>query len=119
MSDCSKTEVFFKEYKRMCRSYHNIKECKIHRKVNNCGACMTFVNCDTEKAIKIVQEWSDQNPVRTRLTVFKEQYPNAVTSKNNDLPAICVGNLYGYGCSSGLLCEDCWNTPVEESENNG
>lgn len=127
MGDCSKTEVFFKEYKRMCKSYltamRTEKECEIHRKVNNCGDCMSFINRDTEKAIEIVQEWSDQHPVRTRLSVFKEQYPNCA-KWSDGRPKSCVGMLYVvsgcvYNADGCKDCWKCWNTPVEESENNG
>ena len=76
---------------------------------------MSFVNRDTEKAIEIVQEWSDQHPVRTRLSVLKEQYPNLVMNEH-DNPRVCAGILYGFFSGSVCLddCTKCWNTPMEE-----
>ena len=111
--DCSKTEVFLAEWERMCDStfLNNCTLCQLYGRKGD--GCSIYVRHYPEEAIKIVQEWSDSHPVKTRLSVFKEKYPNAVPSKNSGLPAICVGNLYGYGCSSGLNCEDCWNTPIE------
>lgn len=119
--DCSKTEVFFAEWKRMCRSYHTDKqakeECKIHHIVENCGGCMGFIKNETSLAIKFVQEWSEQHPVKTRLSVFLEQYPNCA-KWSDGRPKPCVGLLYGisgcvYNADGCKDCWKCWNTPIE------
>lgn len=122
MMDCSKTEVFFNEFKRMCKSYHTDKqakeECKIHHIVENCGECMGFVKSDTSLAIKFVQEWSDSHPQKTRLSVFLEQYPNCRKGDVGE-PRICAGSIYNfnecvYDTDGNRDCVSCWNTRIEE-----
>ena len=64
MADCSKTEAFLGEWERMCHredcptcylsSYNNMTESEL--------TCTQFIRCCPQEAIKIVQEWSDNNP---------------------------------------------------------
>ena len=122
MMDCSKTEVFFNEFKRMCKSYHTDKqakeECKIHHIVENCGECMGFVKSETSFAIKFVQEWSDAHQPKTRLSELLEKYPKTKLYGASELPRFCVADLYGTTCEDmgmvGVGCAECWNTPIDE-----
>lgn len=71
-----------------------------------------------DKAIEIVQRWSNEHPQKTFLTDFLEKYPDVPLAKNG-FPSICPYYL-GYtkeqysNCS--LTCEQCWNTPIEDKD---
>lgn len=70
-----------------------------------------------------MQEWSDQHPVRTRSSVFLEVFPYAKRNPEN-IPTICAEEIFPLVCGCERHCRyeqcvDCWNTPIEESENNG
>lgn len=125
MIDCSKTENYFVEKKRMTK--RNKYVCKIHcadcplNSLNNgIGISCTSLETDyPDKAMVIVQKWSNEHPQKTYLTDFLDKHPNAPLAKNG-YPSICPHHL-GYTkeeyincCSS--TCQECWNTPIEESE---
>lgn len=67
MADCSKTEVFLAEWNRMCESVVICDDCYMRNLVDGMkctskSLCMLAVLRSKEEAIKIVQEWSDNNP---------------------------------------------------------
>ena len=66
MADCGKTEVFLGEWKRMC--IIGDMRCYIYKSIEDCLACNDFVCDNPQKAIKIVQEWSDNNPPKPKKT---------------------------------------------------
>ena len=77
MADCSKTEEFFKELKRMCDKFNSTcVGCKIYDICFDTG-CYSFIKNDTQEAIEIVQKWSDENPIKTRQSEFLKMFPNA------------------------------------------
>lgn len=45
------------------------------------------ITYDSEKVVKIVEEWSAKHPIKTRQDVFLEQYPGA---KIDDTDVLCV-----------------------------
>lgn len=115
--DCSKTEVFLKEWRRMCKAV-GCSMCEISKKGRG---CKIFLMCEPAEAIKIVQEWSDAHPIKTRLRVFKEHYPDFVRD-SYEIPVVCAGNLYNFHCPKEekiFTCMECWNTPIEEERDNG
>ena len=116
--DCSKTEVFLAEWYRMCCSFDG-KEGKcpvtLGCGVVQCASCRQLAMTGGD-IIDIVQEWSDQHPVRTRLSVLKEQYPN-LQFRLDGTPRVCCTYLYNTpfpeeGCTKEM-CVKCWNTPIE------
>lgn len=106
--DCSKTEVFLAELKRMLKTEDIVS--------------FDWDSTHPEDAVIQVQKWSDTHPVKTRLSVLKEQYPNILLNPDDGLPHdVCVGVLYGFeDCEGGgnYDCEKCWNTPVEDGGRN-
>lgn len=126
MIDCKLTKNYFMEKKRMTERKKYV--CKI-----DCGNCPLSssnndinISCTSletdypDKAIEIVQRWSDEHPQKTYLTDLLEKYPDVPLAKNG-YPSICPHHL-GYtkedyiNCGSST-CQQCWNTPVvEESE---
>lgn len=105
--DCNKTEVFFKELKRMCEKYNSTcVGCKIYSICFDTG-CYGFIKNNPQKAIEIVQEWSDENSLKTRqselLKLFPETYlVNGVINicpKDISRSIICV--------NPEISCDDC------------
>ena len=91
MIDCSKTENFLKEQSRMCikyRSYPNAcRECPLSSWNNKSPKGDLITCCDTlskepQKAIEIVQKWSNKHPQKTLLTEFLKHYPNVEMSSD-------------------------------------
>lgn len=119
--DCNKTKVFFDEWKRMC-DYTDETCLLIQKGVSvGCSFCEEKVFRNADKAIEIVQEWSDAHPIKTRLSVFLEQYPNCRKCDSGE-PRICVGSLYNfyecvYDADGYKDCVKCWNTPIEDDNN--
>lgn len=127
MSDCSKTENYFAEKRRMTKRSANglcklgCSNCPLCSVSNNKGlTCTDFEAFYPEKAIKIVQKWSDEHPQRTYLTEFLKHYPNALL-KDDGTPEICLSSLgltnYN-GCRNGITCSECWNQIIEDGEEN-
>jgi hypothetical protein len=127
MIDCSKTENYFAEKARMtkkdklgrCKLYCG--ECLLNNKNNGTSEnllCGAFEAIYPEKAISIIQKWSDEHPQRTYLSEFLKHYPNAQL-KDDGTPEICLSSLgltnYN-GCRNGITCSECWNQPIEGGE---
>lgn len=75
MIDCSKTENYFAEKRRMTKRAKNglcklgCSNCPLCSINNNKGqSCTAFEMLYPEKAIEIVQKWSDEHPQKTYLT---------------------------------------------------
>ena len=115
--DCSIAVNYIKEKARLTEN------CTI-----SCGACMlgasntgenmecyVFENNMPEKAVEIIQEWSNEIPVKTRLDDFKEKYPKHRTHVTDSMPCVCCMNL-GYTDECPIktckTCKNCWDMPV-------
>ena len=90
--DCSKTEDFAHEARRMCHFYVG--------EVRDCTECpMALVHCDiddiTPDVIKAVQKWSDEHPEKPKLS--KKEYEFLSSFKKIDNRYICrsaAGDCY-------------------------
>lgn len=127
MIDCSKTENYFAEKLRMTKRTRRqgckikCSECPLSSQNNGTSdsmSCITFEMYHPEKAIAIVQKWSDEHPQKTYLSEFLKNYPNAQL-KDDGTPEICLSSLgltnYN-GCRNGITCSECWNQPVSIEE---
>lgn len=107
---------FLKERKRMCDSYPIIcGKCKISEAKDGLH-CYEFQYTFPERAVAIVEKWSEEHPQETRLSQFLKCYPNAMLREDGVPMQICpwdLGISENAGCSIGN-CVDCWNTPIEE-----
>lgn len=125
MIDCSKTVNFLKENDRMCHSIINGSECgtscllSYENNGTYCG-CNEFMLHYPEKAIAIVQKWSDENPQRTYLSEFLERYPSALLNDDGVPNSVCpydLGLMNKEFCrKSRKTCIECWNQPVKDGE---
>lgn len=112
--DCSKTKTFLKEWERMCSAFpEDCSRCPL-----NCGeehipsSCLVSVLTDKDKSIKVVQKWSDANPVTTLLDRFKKEHPDAPSGIPKFSPfdlGYIPASLYGE-----LRDVNCWNLSEDE-----
>lgn len=109
---------FIKERNRMCKSFD---KCSYGCPAWD-GSCKletgTYLKCEADKEVKIVEEWSAAHPRKTRQSVFLEQFPEAKIVEG--ALAICPYNLGLIDkCKSEMLglCFDCrrefWMQEVE------
>lgn len=118
---------YMREKDRMCSSY--IKSCndclesECPLKVTQNGitiTCRRFESLYPEKAIAIIQKWSDEHPQRTYLTEFLEHYPNAELDDAGRPKLVLCPHYLGLNdigdCKRS--CVECWNQPmpIEDGE---
>lgn len=126
MIDCTNTEEYFAEKRRMTKRTSD-GTCKIEcsdcplsgltNKTPECMTCVTFEMYHPEKAIAVIQKWSDEHPPKTYLSEFLEHYPNAQLS-DKGLPMICshlLGLMRRDDCKAN--CIECWGQTIEDGEN--
>ena len=66
-----------------------------------------------EKAIEVVQRWSDEHPQKTYLTEFLRNYPDAKLNDAGVPDGICpymLGLNDTHDCKRS--CIECWNQPI-------
>lgn len=129
MIDCSKTENYFAEKLRMTKRTRRqgckikCSECPLSSQNNGTSdsmSCITFEMYHPEKAIAIVQKWSDEHPQRTYLSEFLKNYPNAPL-EDDGTPNFCpyrLGLMSKDNCRKDHNCVKCWNQPIEDGEEN-
>lgn len=131
MIDCSKTENYFAERRRMTKTRNGAQyickldcaDCLLSAKNNGTGVtCMDLEMLNPEKAIAIVQNWSDEHPSKTYLSEFLKHYPNAPLGDGGTPTGICpyeLGLMGADDCRNNGDCVKCWNQPIpiEDGEN--
>ena len=91
---------FIKERDRMCRTHDNCEGCPL-RKYGDCGDCSDFPKTSPERAVEIVEKWSEENPRKTRKSEFLKLFPNATLDSNGNLiitPCALNKELYNKSC---------------------
>lgn len=125
MIDCSKTENYFAEKRRMTKRAENglcklgCSNCPLCSGNNNKGLSWTgFETLYPTKAIETVQKWSNEHPQKTYLTELLKNYPNAKLGENGVPMNMCpsILGLQDLENCGEISCVECWNQPVEESE---
>lgn len=126
MIDCSKTENYFAEKRRMTKRTEggicklkcsNCPLCSENNGTSESLSCGCFEMLYPEKAVKAVQKWSDEHPQTTYLSEFLKNYPNAPLDDEGTPKGVCPHTL-------GLMdidnCDDncikCWNQPIDGGE---
>ena len=132
MIDCSKTENYFAEKRRMTKKHKlnggayicelNCAECPLNSLNNDTNdkiSCSDFEALYPEKAIEIVQQWSDEHPQKTYLSEFLKNYPNVKLLDDGTPKCLCPHQL-GLkdidDCRKYHTCVECWNEPIEDGE---
>ena len=131
MIDCNITTNYFSEKQRMTKRYKmdgGGYACKLLCTVcplsgSNSGSkmyCSDFESIYPEKAIAIIQEWSNEHPLKTYLSELLKNYPN-IQLRNDGTPE---GNLCPYqlglmsvgDCRKHHNCVECWNQVIPSKE---
>lgn len=128
MIDCTKTEQYFAEKQRMVKLQTgevceiSCEECPLSSMNNGEGiVCSDFETCYPEKAIAIIQKWSDEHPPKTYLTELLKIFPNTPL-EDDGTPNFCpyrLGLMSEDDCkkdSNKNKCVECWNQPIEDGE---
>lgn len=122
MIDCSKTENYFAEKRRMTKRAEkglcklSCSDCPLCNNNNGEGlSCATFEMYYPEKAISAIQRWSDEHPPKTFLTEFLKNYPNAQLRIDGTPKVVCpyyLGLISRDDCRKDHNCVKCWNRPI-------
>lgn len=102
-----------RERKRMCESHGATCDgcpMKEHEKGGLFGCTMLF-NSDPETYEAIVEKWSKENPLRTRLSELLKVFPDT-SLKDDGTPNICVKTLGINETCHLTTCKQCWNKEV-------
>lgn len=130
MIDCTKTENYFAEKQRMTKKHKlnggayicelNCTDCPLGSLNNDASdkmSCSDFETIYPEKAIEIVQKWSDEHPQRTYLSELLKIFPNIPLSNDGTPKSLCpfeLGVTMTEKCNNE--CVECWNQPIKDGE---
>lgn len=129
---------FFKEYNRMCSSYHNCIGCPIDEEINNRihrlhANCKNIDLLSEVDAESIVEKWAKEHPVKTYESDFKEKiddllaiFPDHAVKnyvKGTDISTydtLCVADFYFNGDVERARCDflgddsckNCWKREI-------
>lgn len=113
--DCTNIINFFNEKKRLTENCSiacgncPISQLRYDETGEDTGSCNYLIAKYPNKAVEIIQKWSDENPQKTRLDDFTEKYPNYFREPKDDTPNVCCKYL-GYIAKCPLTkCSECWN----------
>lgn len=106
---------FFSEFRRMRKSTSDCTKCQYHG--DRCDNAIELL----ERTVAMVEQWSRENPRKTRQSVFLEQHPEAEIDEDGIL-LICPKFISAdyrnrYDNCEGMVCTDCrmgfWVQEVE------
>ena len=77
----------YKEAQRMCKSYPDCKGCPLIKSACGLIRCIGgYSDADIQCAIKVVEQWSKEHPIKTNAQKFKEVFGDkaiyAISSPN-------------------------------------
>ena len=113
--DCSTFVGFVAEAVRLCEQYDSCVKCPFGDSNTTCPRDI-FDRQDTiGSTMSVLQKWSDEHPMKTRLDDLKEKYPKFEIHPNG-YPCLRP-IMFGYckDCGSCTLSPTsvCWDEPVE------
>ena len=103
--DCSVTVNFLREWRRYCGG-RRCGYCDLSEH-NECGFPACQVKDFPGKAVEVIQAWSDEHPVKTRLDDLLEKYPK-VECYDDGTPTFSPCRL-GY-------CAECIDCPLMDTD---
>ena len=101
---------FVNKMNRMCAKYPDCVGCPIETE-NKDEDCMSKVSA--EQMVDIVKKWTSEHPIKTRQSLFLEQYPEARIGDDGVLqiyPCLISAshrNARGNCATMGCECPDC------------
>lgn len=118
--DCSVTVNFLRGKERMCESFKGVCEhCPLREASRYTEyTCSDYMCAYPEASVKIVQEWSDKHPPKTRLEDLLEKYPKLPLRDDGLLDFLPTWLGYCEDCRNCRCFENissdvCWNEPVD------
>lgn len=108
---------YLKTLRRMCNG--ECRECE-YGKRSGFDPCTVWQYDHPEEAVAIAEKWAAAHPIKTRQSVFFEQWPDARIKKADGLPMASPCDLDGklVGKCDGISCPECrkkfWLAEVEE-----
>lgn len=127
MIDCNITKNYFNEKQRMTKMrklYAGVYNCELDcsdcplSSLNNDSTdkltCREFESLYPEKAIEIIQRWSNAHPPKTYLTELLKIFPNTPL-EDDGTPNFCpyrLGLISRDDCRKDHNCVKCWNQPI-------
>ena len=109
---------YLKTLRRMCNS--ECRECELGKRLGTLDTCALWQKANPEEAVAIIEKWAAEHPIKTRKSVFLEQWPDARIHKEDGLPMASPCDLDGKlaGKCEGIPCPECrekfWFAEVEE-----
>lgn len=133
MIDCFKAQNYFNEKLRMTKKHKrkyggylcelNCTDCPLSSSNNGSSdmmSCSDFETLYPEKAIEIVQKWSDEHPQRTYLSELLKTFPNTQLNDSGTPKEMCphelgLNEIEDCGKTDNA-CVKCWNQPIEDGK---
>lgn len=109
---------FLKTLSRMCNC--ECYNCEFKKRLSVFETCTAWRKNHPEEAVAIAEKWAKEHPIKTRQSVFLEQWPEARINDADGLPMACPCDLSGKLADKceGILCPECrkkfWLAEVEE-----
>lgn len=128
MIDCTKTTNYFNEKQMMTKRTKkglcetSCSDCPLYNENNGTSeglSCGCLEMHYPEKAIEIVQQWSDEHPQNTYLTKLLKIFPNTPLNNDGTPKWICpyyLGLMSKDNCRKDHNCVECWNQPIKDGK---
>ncbi len=107
--------------KTLCRMCHcECLKCEFGKARSGFETCPVWQRTHPKEAVEIAEKWAAEHPVKTRMSVFLEQWPDARIHRADGLPMASPCDLDGKlaGKCEGIPCPECrkafWLEEVEE-----
>lgn len=107
--------------KTLCRMCHcECLKCEFGKARSGFETCPVWQRTHPKEAVEIAEKWAKEHPVKTRQSVFLEQWPDARINEADELPMASPCDLDGklVGKCKGIICPECrkkfWLAEVEE-----
>lgn len=110
---------FLKTLRRMCNC--ECLNCEFKKRLSGVETCTVWRKNHPEEAVAIAEKWAAEHPIKTRQSVFLEQWPDARIKKADGLPMASPCDLDGklVGKCKGTHCPECrkefWLAEVEDA----
>ena len=112
---------FLKTLSRMCNC--GCRKCEFEKRLSGFETCTVWRKTHPEEAVAIAEKWAAAHPIKTRQSVFLEQYPetrigdDGVLQINPCSISASHRNALGNCATMGRECHDCrrefWMQEVE------
>lgn len=113
-------EKLLRDWKRMCKAYGACSRCAITQETGEEKLCLIWAGENPIKAIKVIEKWAAEHPVKTRQSEFLGQFPNAEMNEGalTIMPCSIDTRLVQTDCcNNSSNCQRCrkeyWSQEVE------